>query len=128
MRQGVGLAKRTPAPMTDFRESANAVPIESVDQLVEQFHRAGKARERWIEFQAFEPVPGTDDWRVRIRTEHGTYVKEVINGEDGSTTPSLSEWLGQKCQCVELDVVAILDGEGREEAPRPVPQAFGQNV
>src|SRR5919204_5667565 len=33
--------------MTDFRGSAHATPIESVDQLVEQMHRAGKPRERW---------------------------------------------------------------------------------
>src|SRR2546427_13120206 len=33
--------------MTDFHASAQAVPIESVDQLVEQFHGAGKPRERW---------------------------------------------------------------------------------
>ncbi len=34
--------------MTDFRGSAHAVPIESVDQLVEQLHRAGKPRDRWM--------------------------------------------------------------------------------
>ena len=42
--------------MTDFRESANAVPIESVDQLVEQFHSAGKARERWMIGTEYEKV------------------------------------------------------------------------
>lgn len=34
--------------MTDFVQSAHSTPIESVDQLVEQFHRAGKPRERWM--------------------------------------------------------------------------------
>src|SRR5262245_64030016 len=33
--------------MTDFRESGEAAPIESIDQLVEEFHQAGKPRERW---------------------------------------------------------------------------------
>jgi glutamate--cysteine ligase len=33
--------------MTDFRASAHAVPIESVEQLVEQFHAAGKPRADW---------------------------------------------------------------------------------
>lgn len=33
--------------MTDFRASAHAVPIERVDQLVEQFHAAGKPRADW---------------------------------------------------------------------------------
>lgn len=134
--------------------------------------RADKARERWIEFCAFEPapdlplpvaaalpvstiheaevdsealvipetrgvrpvkvilpaIPPARDWLVRIRTEHGTYVKEVINGEAGSTTPSLSELVGCPCQCLELDVTAILDVEGKAEEVRPAAAKFGQNV
>src|SRR5262249_12215012 len=39
--------RERPAGMTDFRESGEAAPIESVDQLVEEFHLAGKPRERW---------------------------------------------------------------------------------
>jgi glutamate--cysteine ligase len=42
--------------MTDFRQSAHAVPIESVDQLVEQLHRAGKPRERWMIGSEYEKV------------------------------------------------------------------------
>jgi glutamate--cysteine ligase len=33
--------------MTDFRASAHAVPIERVEQLVEQFHAAAKPRAAW---------------------------------------------------------------------------------
>ena len=33
--------------MTDFRASAHAVPIERVEQLVEQFHAAAKPRTAW---------------------------------------------------------------------------------
>ena len=65
---------------------------------------------------------------MHIRTEHGTYVKEVINGESGSTTPSLSGLLGLPCRCLDLDVVAILDEAGRAEEVRPAPAAFGQDV
>jgi tRNA U54 and U55 pseudouridine synthase Pus10 len=68
------------------------------------------------------------DWLVRIRTEHGTYVKEVINGEAGSTTPSLSELVGHPCQCLELDVTAILDVEGKAEEIRPAPARCGQDL
>src|SRR5881396_1490472 len=42
--------------MTDFRASAQAVPIESIDQLVEQFHRAGKPRARWMIGTEYEKV------------------------------------------------------------------------
>ena len=42
--------------MTDFRTSAHAVAIESVEQLVEQFHLAGKPRERWMIGAEYEKV------------------------------------------------------------------------
>lgn len=90
--------------------------------------RADKERERWIEFLAFTPVEGTPDWLVRMRTEHGTYVKEAINGEGGSTRPSLAELAGVPCTCVELDVLAILDDQGEPEPERKAPLAFGANL
>ena len=34
--------------MTDFRASGEAVPIDSVDQLVEELHLAAKPRDRWL--------------------------------------------------------------------------------
>jgi glutamate--cysteine ligase len=42
--------------MTDFHESAHARPIESVEQLVEQMHAAGKPRERWRIGTEYEKV------------------------------------------------------------------------
>jgi len=42
--------------MTDFRESAHATPIQSVDQLVEQMHAAGKPRDRWRIGTEYEKV------------------------------------------------------------------------
>ncbi|MBL8859146.1 MAG: tRNA pseudouridine(54/55) synthase Pus10 [Planctomycetes bacterium] len=90
--------------------------------------RADKARERWIEFRALVPVEGTNELRVKLRTEHGTYVKEAIHGEGGATTPSLSQLLGVQCHCKELDVLEILDTEGEPEPPRAKPAAFGEDI
>ncbi|MBI5363146.1 MAG: hypothetical protein HZA53_08200 [Planctomycetes bacterium] len=90
--------------------------------------RADKERERWIELRGVAPVEGSTDWLVRLRTEHGTYVKEVISGEGGSTRPSFSELAGVACRCVELDVLAILDDEGQAEAKPPERLAFGANL
>ncbi len=76
--------------------------------------RADKERERWIELlEIEEALDGL--WRVLMRTEHGTYVKEVLSGESGKTDPSLALLLDRPCQCVELDVLAILDEEGATE-------------
>jgi len=79
--------------------------------------RAQLDRERWIEITSIEEVdPGR--WEVCLRTQHGTYVKEAISGEGGMTRPSLAELLGVACECVELDVLAILD-----EEPEPPAEA-----
>src|SRR5213594_3588032 len=42
--------------MTDFRQSDRAVPIESVGQLVEQFHRTGKPSAQWTIGTEYEKV------------------------------------------------------------------------
>jgi glutamate--cysteine ligase len=42
--------------MTDFRASVHAVPIDGVDQLVEQLHAAGKPRDRWRVGTEYEKV------------------------------------------------------------------------
>jgi tRNA pseudouridine synthase 10 len=76
--------------------------------------RADLDRERWIEVLSVERA-GELVYDVVLRTEHGTYVKEAISGEGGSTRPSLSELLGVPCECLELDVTAILDEGGKRE-------------
>lgn len=42
-----------------------------------------------------------------VRGEAGLYIKELISGDDGRTQPSVSEVLGIKCTCKELDVIHI---------------------
>ncbi|MCX8174647.1 MAG: tRNA pseudouridine(54/55) synthase Pus10 [Candidatus Micrarchaeota archaeon] len=53
----------------------------------------------------------TEDGRLRIllRAEAGTYIKEMVSGDGGRTTPSLSSVLGCRASCDELDVIAIHD-------------------
>lgn len=98
--------------------------------------RADADRERWIEFLSVEPAEASPEGlarlEVRLRTQHGTYVKEAISGEGGSTRPSLSELIGAACSCSELDVTQILDEEGGEAQVAPerpsAPAAWGSNL
>jgi tRNA pseudouridine synthase 10 len=93
-------------------------------------HRRAKLeRERWIEVVSFAPAGDAPEqqglWELVLRAQHGTYVKEAISGEGGMTRPSVAELLGAPCECVELDVLAILGAEGEAvETPRPAP-SFG---
>lgn len=44
---------------------------------------------------------------LRIEAEAGTYIKELISGDEGRTTPSLSELYGSGLVIKELDVIEI---------------------
>lgn len=89
--------------------------------------RADLVRERWVEVLGIDGLEPRR-FRIRLRTEHGTYVKEVVTGDGGNTEPSLSGILGVPCECLELDVLAILDEEGRPLTQRERPAAFGAQV
>ncbi len=91
--------------------------------------RAEKERLRWIEWLDFEEVEGESRrFRVRLRTQHGTYVKEVLSGEGGKTRPSLADQVGSPCRCAELDVLDILDAEGNNEPELAAPPPFGAGL
>ena len=42
-----------------------------------------------------------------IEAEGGLYIKELVSGDDGRTSPSFSEVLGARAECIELDVVWV---------------------
>ncbi len=42
-----------------------------------------------------------------IVSDPGLYIKEFITGDDGRTTPSVSEVLGKPCKVLELDVIQV---------------------
>ncbi len=50
-----------------------------------------------------------DQALFEIKTESGTYIKELISGDKQRTNPSLSSLLGIKCKVLELDVIGIED-------------------
>ncbi|MHA2209346.1 MAG: tRNA pseudouridine(54/55) synthase Pus10, partial [Candidatus Thorarchaeota archaeon] len=45
-----------------------------------------------------------------FKVQGGTYVKELISGDNNRTVPSLTDKLETPCECVELDVTAIYEG------------------
>jgi len=50
---------------------------------------------------------GSNTVKGFFKVQGGTYVKELVSGDNGRTTPSVSETLGTVCECVELDVLEI---------------------
>lgn len=46
-------------------------------------------------------------FEFKIETQGGTYIKELINGDEGRTSPSFSEIFKTPLKCKELDVLEI---------------------
>ena len=45
--------------------------------------------------------------KATFKVQGGTYIKELISGDEGRTTPSIAEKLGSGCVCAQLNVTAI---------------------
>jgi tRNA pseudouridine synthase 10 len=82
-------------------------------KLIKQFtptrvahRRANKIRERTIYNCTIESVEGVIA-RLTLETESGTYIKELISGDDNKTQPNLSELIGIPCKVRELDVIDV---------------------
>ena len=44
---------------------------------------------------------------MKIKTEGGLYIKELISGDEGRSQPNVSEILGVKALCTQLDVLEV---------------------
>ena len=51
---------------------------------------------------------------LEIRAQHGTYIRELVSGDEGRTDPSLSSLVGSPCKVEVLDVLN-LHLEAKEE-------------
>jgi len=73
--------------------------------------RADKIRERRVLDIA---CTGEESGRfiVEVTGEAGLYIKELISGDNGRTTPSLSEALGSPARVTSLDVVLVEEKQG----------------
>ena len=46
-------------------------------------------------------------FEMKVKTNAGTYIKELISGDDGRSKPSVAEILDRKAICKQLDVIKI---------------------
>ena len=83
------------------------------DRTISQFtpsrvahRRANMVREKKIYNCNIESVEDTIATLI-LEAESGTYIKELITGDDGKTRPNISEMIDVPCQVLELDVIEI---------------------
>jgi len=68
--------------------------------------RANMVREKHIYNCRIESVDGAMA-TLTLEAESGTYIKELVSGDDGRTKPNISEMIGVPCKVTELDVIEI---------------------
>jgi tRNA pseudouridine synthase 10 len=81
--------------------------------------RADLVRKRRLHKVTLEAMPDDpgDRFSLRVHAESGTYIKEMVNGDEGRTVPSFSELAGIPTKVEFLDVIAILDDRPKEPKP-----------
>jgi len=62
-------------------------------------------RRKVIEMKTLRVAPAV--FEALIKAEGGLYIKELVDGDEGRTSPSISEYLNTPCICVELDVLYV---------------------
>lgn len=98
-----------PIKKEKLKEVAQILQGKTIKQLTPTrvaHRRANKIRERQIYNCELESVEGSIA-RLTIETQSGTYIKELVSGDSGRTTPNISEMIGIPCKVKELDVIEI---------------------
>ncbi|HTX44611.1 MAG TPA: tRNA pseudouridine(54/55) synthase Pus10, partial [Methanocella sp.] len=73
--------------------------------------RADLERKRNVYDIALEELNEADKYFIiTVRCEGGLYVKELVSGDSGRTSPSLSAVLGVRARVAELDVISVEGG------------------
>jgi tRNA pseudouridine synthase 10 len=68
--------------------------------------RADLIRPKYVYNCDVEKVDGNIS-TLTLETESGTYIKELVSGDNGKTKPSISELIGAPCNVTQLDVIEI---------------------
>ena len=72
--------------------------------------RSNLIRERGVRKIGVElPAKGDSviEFSITLRVESGTYIKELVSGDEGRTCSSVAQLLDRPCECVALDVMAV---------------------
>ncbi len=76
--------------------------------------RADLERRRTVRSIRVESVDGSEVVFV-IEADGGTYIKELMHGDDGRTQPNVASVVGVPCEVLELDVIGIGDQGGQTD-------------
>jgi tRNA pseudouridine synthase 10 len=85
-------------------------PISQLTPNRVAHRRANLERHRTVRNIKVEAVEGAEVVFV-VEADSGTYIKELMHGDQGRTQPNVADLVGVPCEVVELDVIGIGDKE-----------------
>ena len=92
-----------------LKKAAQSLPGSKISQFTPSrvaHRRANMVREKQIYNCDIESLDGAIAI-LTLETESGTYIKELISGDNGKTKPNISDIIGVPCKVLELDVIEI---------------------
>ncbi|HEX9906942.1 MAG TPA: tRNA pseudouridine(54/55) synthase Pus10 [Thermoplasmata archaeon] len=96
--------------LNEVVEALAGKPISQLTPNRVSHRRANLDRIRTIRDLRVESADGPEVVFV-VEADSGTYIKELMHGDEGRTRPSVAGLVGIPCAVVELDVVAVGDQE-----------------
>ena len=95
-------------------ESLKKLEKELSNRLIKQktptrvLHRRADLLRGKMVYKVSTKLLSESSFEMTIECDGGLYIKELIDGDGGRTKPSVSEILGEKAFCSELDVIDII--------------------
>jgi tRNA pseudouridine synthase 10 len=99
--------KITTEALTALEKELTNVMIKQRTPLRVLHRRADLMREKYIYEVKVKKLPPKKA-EMKIRCQGGLYVKELVTGDEGRTTPSISEILRNKAKPLKLDVLNVI--------------------
>ena len=92
--------------LKDLEKSFMKITISQQTPTRVSHRRANLVRKREIKSVKCEKLAG-NQIKATIKAGSGTYIKELVTGDNGRTKPSFSEVLGCKCEPIKLNVLEV---------------------
>jgi tRNA pseudouridine synthase 10 len=90
-----------------LEEKLTGTSIKQQTPLRVLHRRADLIREKYIYWVKVKKV-SRQQAEMKVRCQGGLYVKELVSGDEGRTTPSVSELLGTGAKPLKLDVLKVI--------------------
>ena len=102
--------------MVETEEEFSEEDLEKISEVVGEIEqdtpervehrRADKTRKREVYKVDWEKT-GEKEFKLTVKAEAGTYIKELIHGDEGRTQPNISDLIGTQAECTQLDVTWV---------------------